>query len=105
MGAGSGHGHGARIVIGPDDILVLPRGVRLHHDRVRGGWVLLAPERALTLDETGHAILSEIDGKRSLQAICQALSDRYNASVDAIMTDATGFLQTLHNRRFLEVQP
>ncbi|MHA6262876.1 pyrroloquinoline quinone biosynthesis peptide chaperone PqqD [Arenibacterium sp. CAU 1754] len=92
-------------MIGAEDILVLPRGVRLHQDRVRGGWVLLAPERALTLDETGHAILSEIDGERSFGAICDSLSQRYNAPIDAIMSDAREFLQTLRNRRFLEVQP
>ena len=46
----------------PAAIPALPRGVRLHHDRVRGGWVLLAPERAVTLDTIAHAILSEVDG-------------------------------------------
>ncbi len=45
---------------------VLPRGVRVHRDRVRDAWVLLAPERAITLDPIGHAILTEIDGTAHL---------------------------------------
>ena len=49
------------------DIPALPRGVRLHHDQVRETWVLLAPERAITLDAIGHAILNEVDGIRSFE--------------------------------------
>ncbi len=37
---------------------LLPRGVRLHDDRVRGVPVLLGPERAVILDAIGQAILS-----------------------------------------------
>ena len=33
----------------------LPRGVRVQYDSVREKWVLLAPERAVTLDQIGHA--------------------------------------------------
>lgn len=92
-------------MIAPSDIPVLPRGVRVHFDKVRDNWVLLAPERALTLDPIGHAILSEIDGKRSFQAITETLSVKYNAPADQIAKDSAGFLGALRDRRFLEVQP
>lgn len=87
------------------DIPALPRGVRLHHDKVRDAWVLLAPERAVTLDQVGHAILTEVDGARSFGEITTTLADRYNAPLDQIQTDSSGFLDALRNRRFLDVTP
>lgn len=87
------------------DIPALPRGVRLHHDRVRDAWVLLAPERAITLDAVGHAILSEIDGIRSFGEITGALAARYDAPQDQIARDSGGFLAALKARRFLDVKP
>ncbi|MEP3637198.1 MAG: pyrroloquinoline quinone biosynthesis peptide chaperone PqqD [Paracoccaceae bacterium] len=85
------------------DIPTLPRGVRLHFDKVRDKWVLLAPERAVTLDPIGHAILSEVDGARSFGEITQALADKYNAPADQIAADSAGFLNALRDRRFLDV--
>ncbi|NVO56717.1 pyrroloquinoline quinone biosynthesis peptide chaperone PqqD [Rhodobacteraceae bacterium B1Z28] len=85
------------------DIPTLPRGVRLHYDKVRENWVLLAPERAVTLDQIGYAILNEVDGQRSFGQITSALSEKYNAPVDQITEDSSGFLDALRTRRFLDV--
>ncbi|MGB3243551.1 MAG: pyrroloquinoline quinone biosynthesis peptide chaperone PqqD [Sulfitobacter sp.] len=85
------------------DIPALPRGVRIHRDKVREAWVLLAPERAVTLDSVGHAILSEVDGTRSFGEITDTLAARYNAPADDIRNDSNGFLTALRNRRFLDV--
>jgi len=85
------------------DVPALPRGVRLHYDRVREAWVLLAPERAVTLDAIGHAILSEVDGQRSFGEITQKLADKYDAPADRIAEDSAGFLSALRDRRFLDV--
>ena len=87
----------------PDAIPTLPRGVRLHHDRGRNAWVLLAPERAITLDAVGHAILSRIDGTRSLGEITADLAQSYNAPQDQIARDSAGFLGALRDRRFLDL--
>ena len=87
-----------------DAIPYLPRGVRLHFDKVRDTWVLLAPERAITLDQVGQAILSELDGTRSFGQITDDLAAKYNAPKDQIVQDSTGFLKALRDRRFLEVQ-
>lgn len=87
------------------DIPTLPRGVRLHHDKVRDTWVLLAPERAITLDPVGHAILTEVDGTRSFGQITETLAERYSAPVEQIRSDSSGFLDALRNRRFLDVAP
>ncbi len=82
----------------------LPRGVRLHHDRVRGNWVLLAPERAMKLDQVGHAILSEVDGERCLDEIAAVLAEKYGAPLEQVSKDTSGFLAALVERRMLELQ-
>ncbi|QHQ34328.1 pyrroloquinoline quinone biosynthesis peptide chaperone PqqD [Algicella marina] len=83
----------------------LPRGVRLHFDRVREKWVLLAPERAVALDAVGHAVLSEIDGARSYGEVVSGLAEKYAAPREQIAKDSAQFLQGLLNRRFLELAP
>ncbi|WP_298854156.1 pyrroloquinoline quinone biosynthesis peptide chaperone PqqD [uncultured Ruegeria sp.] len=85
------------------EIPLLPRGVRIHFDSVRDKWVLLAPERAVTLDQVGHAILAEVDGQRSFDQITAILSEKYNAPNDQIAEDSSGFLDALRARRFLDV--
>ncbi len=78
-------------------------GCRTKHDKVRGNWVLLAPERAIKLDDIGAAILAETDGTRSLGAILDALATKYNAPRDQISGDVITFLESLRDRRMLEV--
>ncbi|SFX65092.1 pyrroloquinoline quinone biosynthesis protein D [Paracoccus pantotrophus] len=82
----------------------LPRGVRLHDDRVRGIRVLLAPEWVIQLDPVGHAILSELDGRRSLAEVIETLCTRYDAPAEQIEGDVQEFLRGLIDRRmvFLE---
>ncbi|MEM6482435.1 MAG: pyrroloquinoline quinone biosynthesis peptide chaperone PqqD [Pseudomonadota bacterium] len=87
----------------PSDIPCLPRGVRLHYDQVRKNWMLLAPERAIPLDEVGHAILKEVDGTRSFGEITTALAEKYDAPVAQVQEDSAGFLSALKNRRFLDL--
>ena len=86
----------------PSSIPALPRGVRLHFDKIRDTWVLLAPERAVTLDAIGHAVLSEVDGRRSFAEIT---AETYSAPQAQIADDSEGFLTALRNRRFLDVSP
>ena len=82
---------------------VLPRGVRLHHDQVRGVPVLLGPETALMLDAVGQAVLAEVDGTRDIAAISAALADRYAAPVEMIEADVIEFLDDMAARRLVEV--
>ena len=76
-------------------IPILPRGVRLHFDKVRGKNVLLAPERTLFLDQTGYAILSQVDGKRSISEIARHLAALYDAPEAAIASDIDEFIGDL----------
>lgn len=78
---------------------MIPRfapGVRLKFDAVRERHVLLAPERVIALDETAHAVLALVDGRKDMQAIAEALAAAYDAPADAIAEDAQALLNDLH---------
>ena len=81
----------------------LPRGVRLRQDEVRGRTVLLSPERTMALEETAVAIVSRLDGKRTLAEIIDGLAIEYNAPRDVIARDVEAFLKQLLDRRMLEM--
>lgn len=86
----------------PDPVVRMPRGVRLHHDRVRGLPVLLGPERALMLDEIGQAILSELGNGTRLSALIDRLAERYAAPREEIAGDVRAFLDDLQGQRLLD---
>lgn len=90
--------------LGDECLPYLPRGVRLHDDKLRGIRVLLAPERAIQLDAIGDAILSELDGKRRLGEIIDHLAAAYQAPRDQIATDVREFLGGLVERRMVFVE-
>ncbi|AXX96680.1 pyrroloquinoline quinone biosynthesis peptide chaperone PqqD [Profundibacter amoris] len=83
----------------------LPRGVRMHKDRVRGGVVLLAPEKAILLDDIGVAILSRVDGERRFGEIIADLAQTFKAPAEQIETDVQQFLGGLRARMYLGVTP
>lgn len=81
-----------------DPLILLPRGVRLHDDRVRGVCVLLGPERALFLDAIGEAILRELDRPRRLSDVSASLAARYEAPEAEIRSDVAEFLSGLRDK-------
>jgi pyrroloquinoline quinone biosynthesis protein D len=82
---------------------VLPPGVRLHWDAVRGTHVLLAPERALMLDEVGHAILARVDGVTGVETLVAGLAADFDAPVEEVGPDVTEFLQGLARERLVDL--
>ena len=85
------------------DVPRIPRGVRLHQDKVRDKTVLLAPERVIDLDPIGQAILQQIDGTRDMAAIIGTLASLYDAPEDQISGDVHGYVRGLMDRRILEL--
>jgi pyrroloquinoline quinone biosynthesis protein D len=81
----------------------LPRGVRLHHDAVRGGWTILAPERVLETDTVGAEILKRCDGVATLAEIVDDLSIAFDADRADIERDVRAFLADLAEKRMLEL--
>ena len=80
----------------------LPRGVRLHFDKVRKTNVLLGPERALMLDDISHIILQQLDDTRTINEICAYLAEEFTAPLELITDDTLALLTDLANRRLLE---
>jgi len=93
-----------KLELAPTDRPSLPRGVRIQADKVRGGMVLLAPEKAIQLDPIGEAILSRVNGKASFDEIISDLAETYAAPKDQIGTDVQRFLVGLRARMYLTVQ-
>lgn len=79
----------------------LPRFVKLRFDKARDAWVLNAPERVLMLDVQGHAILSRIDGVKSIGAMVDELAAAFNAPRDEIAGDVLAFLDELAGKGFV----
>ncbi|MHC1479981.1 pyrroloquinoline quinone biosynthesis peptide chaperone PqqD [Frateuria aurantia] len=76
-------------------------GVRLHYDKVRQQWVLLAPERVVELDPIAHAILERVDAQRSLGEISEALAAEYDAPLEQVSQDIRELMADLHGKRLL----
>ena len=73
-------------------------GVRLHHDRARDRWVVMAPERMFVPDEIALEVLRLIDGARDADAIIDTLAEKFDAPRDVIATDVQAMLADLRAR-------
>ena len=71
------------------------RLARLDFDRVRQRPVLLYPEGAVFINESGRAILELCDGQRSIAEIARVLGDRFNVDV---MQDVIEYLSRMIDR-------
>lgn len=76
----------------------LARGVRLREDATRGGWVVLAPERAFVPDAVALEVLRLVDGARSVDAVVDDLAARFNAPRDVIARDVGAMLRDLSEK-------
>lgn len=84
------------------------RLARLDYDPVRQRPVLLYPEGAVLLNETGADILRLVDGRRTIGEIAAELVARYNAAggpgADGILEDVTTYLAGLEARELIRDQ-
>jgi pyrroloquinoline quinone biosynthesis protein D len=81
-----------------DAIPTLWKLARLDYDSVRQRPVLLYPEGAVLLNDTGKAILELVDGRRSVGEIAAILSERYRSDVTA---DVAEYLSHLAERELI----
>ena len=76
---------------------------RLKFDPVAKQELILFPEAALALNETGAAIVRLCDGARSIDQIVDLLSKTYgNAGREALMREVMDFLGTIRARGLLQ---
>jgi pyrroloquinoline quinone biosynthesis protein D len=92
----------ARLIVGQETRPYLPPYLKLRHDAGRGRWVLLAPERILTPDQTAVAVLKLCDGKRTVEEIVESLAKEYSAPADVIRTDVLDLLQGLADKGYIK---
>lgn len=83
------------VAVGLDSRPELNPHVKFRRDTVRGGWVLLAPERILTPNDEAADVLRLCDGRRTVAEIATELAKTYNKESGAIATDIIPMLQGL----------
>ncbi|PWT80921.1 MAG: pyrroloquinoline quinone biosynthesis peptide chaperone PqqD [Blastocatellia bacterium] len=88
------------MVLAPSSVPTIWRLARLDFDPVRQQSVLLYPEGAVLLNETGAAILKLCDGQRSITAIASILTQQYHCDV---LADVTEYLSQLAERDLIRV--
>ena len=81
--------------------LALPPWVRLRFDRVRDGWVLLAPERVLFPCPTSVEILARLPESATLGALIDSLAEEYEVPRAEIARDVQALLADLAAQGFL----
>lgn len=91
-----------RLVVARETKPKMPPYLKLRHDAGRGRWVLLAPERILTPDQTAVAVLQLCDGERTVEEIAAKLAEEYSAPIDVITTDVLDLLQGLADKGYIK---
>ena len=76
-------------------------GVRLKHDKVRERYVVLGPEILIELNQTGTAIMSEIDGQSTITDIISRLATQFEVNQNDITQDVVEFCTSMVMRRVL----
>ena len=92
----------ARLIVGRETRPHLPTYLKLRHDAGRDRWILLAPERVLTPDQTAVAVLKLCDGNRTVDEIVTVLAEEYSAPADVIRADVLDLLQGLADKGYIK---
>ena len=87
------------MTLSPDSVPRIWRLARLDYDPARQRPVLLYPEGAVLLNETGREILDLVDGTRTVAEIAALLGERYQTDVTA---DVTDYLSHLAERELIQ---
>lgn len=64
--------------------------------------MLLFPEGAMRVQDTGRAILRHCDGEHTFQQIVEQLQSQYQADPARIKEDAASFLERLQQKRVVD---
>jgi len=91
-----------RLIVDRETKPKLPPYLKLRHDAGRERWVLLAPERVLTPDQTAVAVLQLCDGERTVAEIAAKLAEEYSAPTDVIAADILELLQELADKGYVK---
>jgi pyrroloquinoline quinone biosynthesis protein D len=84
-----------------EERLALAPHVRFRRDTVRGGGMLLAPDRGYALTPTALAIVELIDGERGVAEVVARLAASYAAPRSAVDQDVRSFVAHLLRARLV----
>ena len=84
-----------------ESVVRFAAGVRLHFDKKRDQWVILAPERVFVLDPIAHEVVKRCDGVATIETIVGELAAAYKAPEDVIRTDVEALLQDFVDKRVM----
>jgi coenzyme PQQ biosynthesis protein PqqD len=87
------------VTLSPDSVPRIWRLARLDYDPARQRPVLLYPEGAVLLNDTGREILELVDGTRTVAEIAGLLGARYQTDFTA---DVTDYLSHLAERELIQ---
>ena len=79
------------------------RGVRLKHDIVRERHVVLGPEMLIELNQSGTAIMNQMDGSSSITDIVDRLAQQFEIDPQDIAQDVAEFCTSMMLRRVLSI--
>jgi pyrroloquinoline quinone biosynthesis protein D len=88
----------APVDVSEESVPRLPPGVRLHFDKQRDQWVVLAPEKLFVPDPIALEILKRCDGEASVSAIVDDLAASFQAPREVILKDVRAMLQDLADK-------
>lgn len=81
----------------------LAPGVRLHFDRKREAWLLLAPERIIETEGPTPEILKRCDGARTIGEIVDELAAAFAADRAIVAGDVIALLDELAAKRLVRI--
>jgi pyrroloquinoline quinone biosynthesis protein D len=91
------------MTVAEDVIPKLPHGVRLKEDKVRGRWVLLAPERVIEPDDIAVEIIKRCDGSATLGSVIDDLARTFEADRATVANDVKTVVAFLSERRMIDL--
>ncbi len=76
-------------------------GSKLHFDSQRQQWIVLAPERMISLDDISKEIVELCTGEFSIEKIAENLNLKFDAPLALIQKDVLVFLEALCEKGFI----
>lgn len=81
----------------------LPRGVELRYDPAEGAWTVSVPARVVMPDDIAIEVLKRCNGRTTISAIVDELTQAFSASPEQVAADVDAMLRDLAEQGMVEV--